>query len=410
MLKNKIKYLIFSSSVGLFSLIFASMTTSTAHASGINLYWCNTGSSNFSTASNWNTNADCTSGTQQIPVSGDSLIFDDTNLTADATLNNNLTGLDIYSIDFKGTSISNYSFLITGNAISLDNGIIDTSLSIANEMSLDITLTADQSINDTSGAFNLVGGNVGLTNTFNIGNHNLTLNSNTNYGGNIFILSQLEGTGNIIMNGDTSGHYYFIAPANGYSGKITLDNGQAFVYGNSLGTGKITVKSGATLNINFDNLSPTFNNPLEISGNGFDGTSGSMVVNDGCPSPISGGSCTNTGTDTFSGAITLTGDTIVSTGGNTLKFTNIVPCSGFIITINVIPVVLPGTHPAVSSCSTPSGGGSTTSSSAPKTPNTGSSLINANKYLVYLGILSILSTGLYILSRKYKKAYEKNRR
>ena len=57
MLKNKIKYLNYSLFVGFFSLIFGFASTNAAHASGINLYWCNTGNGNFSTASNWNTNS-----------------------------------------------------------------------------------------------------------------------------------------------------------------------------------------------------------------------------------------------------------------------------------------------------------------------------------------------------------------
>jgi hypothetical protein len=407
MIKNKFKYFIYGSSVGLFSLLFSLITTSAAHAAGITLYWCNTGNGNFSTASNWNTNADCTSGSQQVPVSGDILVFDTTIIVADAALNNDINGLDINSINFTGTNSSNYT--ITGNSISLDNGITDTSRSNLNQISLDITLTANQSFINLTGSSGLIKGNFGLTNILNIGNHTLTLSSNTNTGGKIIILSRLQGTGNIVMNGDNSGNYYFTTPDNGFSGNVTLENGQAFIYDNSVGTGKITVKDGATLNINFDTLSPTFSNPLEIAGNGYDGTSGSLLISDGCPTPINNGTCTNTGTDTFTGAITLAGDTIVSTGGNTVDFTNIVQCSGFSITMNVIPVILPGIHPATTpSCNAPTGGGSTTP--VPKTPVTGSILNSSRKYLVYSGLLAILSSGLYILSKRQKKAYTRKKK
>jgi len=419
-LKNKIKYLNYSLFVGFFSLIFGFASTNAAHASGINLYWCNTGNGNFSTASNWNTNSNCSNGSQQAPVSGNNLIFDNTNLVSDTTLNNDINGLDIASINFTGTSSSNYNFTITGNAISLDNGITDTSRSNLNQVSLDITLTANQSFIDTTGSTGLIKGNFGLTNILNIGGHTLTLSSNTNSGGQIFILSRLQGTGNIVMNGDNSGHYYFTTPDNGFSGNVTLENGQASIYDNSVGTGKITVKNGATLNINFDTLSPTFSNPLEIAGNGYDGTSGSLMISDGCPTPINNGTCTNTGADTFTGAITLAGNTIVSTGGNTVNFTNIVQCSGFSITMNVIPVTQPGIHPAAStSCGSSGGSGSSgtggsggnhglgsggSTITVPKIPNTGISLIYS-KYILEATIIGIISFAIYLLSKRFKKAY-----
>ena len=144
------------------------------------------------------------------------------------------------------------------------------------------------------------------------------------------------------------------------------------------------------------------------------------MISDGCPTPINNGTCTNTGTDTFTGAITLVGNTIVSTGGNTVNFTNIVQCSGFTITMNIIPVTQPGIHPAAStSCGSSGGSGSSgtggsggnhglgsggSTITVPKIPNTGISLIYS-KYILEATIIGIISFAIYLLSKRFKKTY-----
>ena len=134
------------------SSLFIIALPGAVHALGVTLYWCNPAGGDFNTAANWNTASDCSSGTQEVPAVGDDLIFDNTNLTATAAINNDITGLDIDSITFQGTNSSGYGFTITGDAMSLDNGITESSSSTVDEIGLDLTLTASQAFTDSTGA------------------------------------------------------------------------------------------------------------------------------------------------------------------------------------------------------------------------------------------------------------------
>jgi hypothetical protein len=228
-------------------------------------------------------------------------------------------------------------------------------------------------------------------------------------GGSITLDSQLEGTGNLVMNGTNDGVYSFEAAANGYSGNISLDNGQIYVtLPTSFGTGTVTVSNGATLNTNFDTSSPTFSNTLVIGGSGFNGTAGALVVNDGCPAPGNSGTCTDTGTDTFSGPVTLTADTTVGTPGNTVVFTGVLTCSTYTLTLTSGSL---GTLNGASSCGSSSSGstGSTSGTNAPKTPNTGSALVSDNVVLPLAGSI-LLAGGIYFISRKVKNPMDTKRR
>lgn len=392
------------------SLLFIALP-GVAHAAGVTLYWCDSASGDFNTAAHWNTNSSCSGGTQEVPVTGDSLIFSNTSLTGSQTVTNDISGLDIVSITFQGTNSSDYGFTLTGNAISLDAGITDTSSALFNQVSLNLTLTASQSITDTTGAFGLVIGNSSYSNTLNLGSNTLTLDSNfqlSGGGGSITLDSQLEGTGGLVMSGPSTGVYNFEAAANGYTGNISLEDGQAYVIlPSSFGTGTITVSNGATLNTNFDTTSPTFSNSLVIGGNGFNGTAGALVVNDGCPAPGGSGSCTDTGTDTFSGPVTLTADTTVGTAGDTVDFTGALTCSTYTFTLASGST---GTLDGVSSCAASSSGstGSTSGTKAPKTPDTGLALTSASVALPFFGSIAA-ATGLYIISRKVKQPITKRR-
>lgn len=364
-------------------------------AAGNNCTWNGGTSGNFNSAGNW------TSCGGTVPQNGDNLVFDNTTLTGDATVTDDLVGLSVGTITFQGTNVSGFNFTITGaTALSVAGGITDTSNNAtSDQISLDLTLTADQSFTDTAGAFGLVIGNSSFTNILDLGSHTLTLNSNTSTGGSITINSQLQGTGPLVMNGDSSGVYNFEAAASSYSGTVTIDNGQAFLADPAgFGTGTVTVANGGSLNTQFVSATPTFSNALSLGGNGFDASSGVLIVNDGCPAPGNSGSCTDTGTDTFSGVITLTSNATVGSAGDNVNFTGTFTCNNFTLTqatgssgtLTGVPTGCDG--------STTGGGTGTT----PTAPNTGTGILNSDAALPFFGSLTA-AAGLYLIALKIKK-------
>ena len=375
------------------------------HAAGNNCTWNGGASGDFNTAGNW------TSCNSTVPQNGDNLVFDNTSLSGDATVTDDISGLSVGTVTFQGTNTNGYTFTLTGSdALSVSGGITDTSSkALSDQVSLNLTLTGSQSFTDTSGAFGLVIGNSSFTNTLNLGTYTLTLDSNfqlSGGGGSITIDSQLQGTGGLDMSGPSNGVYNFQAAASGYTGNVAVEDGQAYLFiPTALGTGTVTVSNGATLNTQFASTTPTFSNPLVIGGNGFDGSSGALIVNDGCPGPGNSGSCTDTGTDTFSGPLTLTADTTVGTAGDTVDFTGALTCSTYTITATSGSS---GTLEGTSSCggSTGSSGSGSSSTKAPKTPDTGLALTKASVALPLLGSLAA-ATGLYIISRKVKQPISK---
>src|SRR6187431_1579524 len=76
--------------------------------------WTGASSDNFNTAGNW---SNCGSG---VPQTGDNITFDNTSLSADKTLNNNITSLSVATITFSGTG--SYTFKLSGNGITTTAG------------------------------------------------------------------------------------------------------------------------------------------------------------------------------------------------------------------------------------------------------------------------------------------------
>ena len=275
--------------------------------------WTGSGDgTSFSDASNW---SGCNSAAP-VATDNDNLVFDNTSLASDSSLNNDITSLALGRITFQGTNSSNYSFTITGDAISLAGGITDTSNSAINSIETDITITASQSFTDTNGASVLTIGEPLGSNALNIGSYTLTLASdNPTAGGVININSALSGTGNIITDGGTSGLglYYFYADANGYSGQVNINNGQTIIETiNAFGTASVIVANGASFGIETSGTSDTFSNPITIGGSGIS-SGGALVVADGCSGSEGRGGCFDSGTTKLSGAIILTANTTVGT-------------------------------------------------------------------------------------------------
>jgi len=403
----KIKRLIrFGSSLVISMSSLLVLSNPVVHASGVTLFWCNPAGGDFNTASNWNTDSDCSSGTQEVPVSGDSLIFDNTNLTTGAAINNDISGLDINNITFQGSNSSNLGFVITGDAMSLDNGITESSSATVDELGVDLTLTDSQTFSDISGRGGALDvGDTSFAQTLNIGSNTLTLDSAYgNSGGVISIDSQLIGSGGIVLNGDSNGAYDFSAATTGFTGTTTIDNGQAYLFDpTALGTGAINVANGAGLSGSFSGTVSNFSNPLTVGGNGLS-SEGALIFNDDCPSPGSSGTCANDGTVTLSGPMTLTADTTLNAEAN-VNVTGSVT-GGCLSSVSGSSGTLSGNS---GTCNASSAGTSGTSgTNAPKTPDTGFALTRASVALPMLSTIAV-ATSLYIISRKLKHPATKQR-
>jgi fibronectin-binding autotransporter adhesin len=395
---SKLSYLGSSLLLSLSSLFFM-LTPGIAHATNVTLYWCNDSSSNtddFNTASNWNTDSDCSSGTQEVPVSGDSLVFDNTNLTGGIAVNNDIASLSLDNITFQGSNISDYGYEITGDGLSLSGGISNTGSAILNSIDTDVILTSDQTFSNSGGYFD-IGASSG-SNTLNTSTYNLTL-SDSLAGGVININNNIVGSGQLITDATQSvGNYQLNASNPNFSGAVIDNAGVLSVFDDSsLGTGAVTVANGATLSWILVSANDTISNPITISGDGSNqggsGDQGALNVSDVCSS---GNTCANDGTTTFSGPITLDSDSTVGTPA-TVDVSSIVSNgynlslqSGYNGTLNVV-----GESSAVSS-------GAAVSKIAPKTPDTGSSLTSAKVTLPLFGSV-IAASGMYILSRRVKK-------
>jgi hypothetical protein len=254
--------------------------------------WTGTGgNSNFSTAENW---SGCNSAAPQ-PGDSDNLVFDNTSLTATATLNNDIANLTVGNIEFTGSNTS-YADVLSGNTITITGGVTDST----------------------------VDGYTGIANTLIIsGNQTFSSANQTNY-------QVLQGSGNITVTG--GGIAAFDEPGNsqtlsGYTGAISSTNSiiQLSAYGTFNDSGMVSVSGSATLDL-FSNIyrggTITYDVPIELSGNG---------NNKWAALNLDGGQG-NATTNTLSGAVTLNSDIQVTADqDNTLDITGLVSYNGYTI-------------------------------------------------------------------------------
>ncbi|MEI9913734.1 MAG: hypothetical protein WDN66_01895 [Candidatus Saccharibacteria bacterium] len=242
-----------------------------AQAVGTTLYWCEFSSNgSFNTASNWNTNSSCSGGTQEVPVSGDVLVFNNTNMNSALNITDNISGLDLASITFTGSGTGAYN--LSGDDFSLDGGITDAITGNLNEViSNNVTLTANQSFTNQSGD------NLFISGTLNIGSANLTLATKASA---MTFDSTVSGTGTITMSSPPGGTqtalYNFTEADTGLSGPIVVDSGAIAEDSsntfNGLGSGSITVNNGGALLISSTATTGTLANTLNLAGSGVSGT------------------------------------------------------------------------------------------------------------------------------------------
>jgi hypothetical protein len=360
-----------------------------AHALGTTLYWCTATSSDFNTAANWDTNSNCSGGTQEVPATGDNLVFSDSVTSGDVSLNNDIPSLSLGSITFSGGSTTN-TFTITGDSLTLSGGITDNGH--FDSLDIDLTLAADQAFAGSAGE----AGNLGLSSSpsaINTGTYTLTLS------GGWTINDTFTGSGTITDNNIQGESFYSSSPA--FTGTVIVPTESEFdYYGVDAfpDASLVTVQNGASLGVfsmTTSQMAMTLAEPLSLAGNGTSFTNqGNQTQYNGVLYSCLGNNPNLEGCDnqagssgtvlTLSGKVTLTANAEVYSysPSGTFKLTGAYDPGSFSLTAltgNDTAIILPatGTLPA-----------SSTSTTTPKTPDTGLARIAGNPLAVLLVTMS----------------------
>ncbi len=232
--------------------------------------WTGSGTnSNWSNASNWNNG---------IPKTNYRLIFNLAPNTTNGGLNSNndLTNLTLNSLIFEGGTPNAHgaeAISLTGDPISLSNGITDTSQAdVSSTVAFNVSLTGSQTFK--------LNGNFGFipTSSSNLASTNLDLGSNTlNLTGSDGIsFNYLSGSGTLVVN--SPGVTTVGQPSPNFTGLVKVESGMiAMDNDNSLGTATIDISNGATLRVvNSESSTDSISNPISMSGNG---TNNSGAIN-----------------------------------------------------------------------------------------------------------------------------------
>ena len=373
--------------------------------------WTGATNNNFNIAGNW---SGCNSSFPQ-PGDNDNLIFDNTSMSGTKVLSNNITNLNLTSITFQGNNVSDFSFTINGNGISISGGITDT-MDSDPLINAALTLTGSQSITTA-------GGGVALG-AVNIGTYDLTTLDGIS-------ITTLSGSGNINITSDQNPNLagLTLGPATStYSGQITVQNTAELDLdfdgggNNPMGSGSVVVESGGAMLV--DTALDTLNLSNKITAlSGAGGTNSSYGAIISCLGDSSG--CTSDGNDTtltLSGNVVLEGDTQIVNGAyypaepsppsntSTFDLTGAESMNCYTLTAvsnSATTVTIPANTPSVcpvTSSGASSGGGTT--ATVPKAPDTGDGLSFSNTITPVLGSI-IFVAGLTILGHKLNLSHKR---
>ncbi len=303
---------------------------------------------NISTVANWVGDV--------APSDGDSLVFDNTGLTTDVTVNNDLGSRSFSLITLQGTGY--VDFIIDGTAFTLTGGITSTS----------------------SGGGRLIV-NTPLTIS---GSQTVTTGSNTG----LYLQGALSGAGNLTFAGSSGVN--LTSNNSSYTGQITISSGVTLslldVQGLGATSAGTVVNDGATL-VLCTYANQTIAEPLSLAGNGVANGYGTSTPGGAVHAGACGGPGSANFTDTLTGAITLTGNTkIAGVGNNTVKITG--PLSGS-YTIGVLDgqSVILDVQSSNNTSQTPNGGQQSTSQTITYADNSPSTVITvtANQTAIVTG-------------------------
>ena len=209
------------------------------------------GNNNFSTAANWSDNS--------VPVNGDSLNFSVTSLSADAILNNDLTGLSVVGVAFSGDSSSYYNYEITGSALTVTGPITSTATSssypLDQTISAPIVLGADTSLS-----------NVNLEGAVTAAGYALAVNATMPCG--VWISGAITGTGAITVSSAIDSGVSFSGNNSGFSGTFAVNSGAGAGFGDvgALGAASSLTASGARVAIGLNGQNRSLPTSLNLSG------------------------------------------------------------------------------------------------------------------------------------------------
>jgi hypothetical protein len=249
------------------------------------------GDGKFSTATNWSTGV--------APVNGDSIVFDNTSLTGQQAVNDDISSLSLASIQFSGSSPQYYTYTIDGNTLTVagTNGGVGT---IKNNL----LLASDTTINKT------FLGDAASPASLDTAGHSLTIASSDVCGGSIG--SALIGSGAVVVNTAGDQGYNFTAASPSYTGQISVTGGAAgFSTVSALGNASGLAINGGAAVVGLNGASRTLSVPVSIGGAGTQYLTPLRAVRDqgaavGCSG--GGGGATDMLTLTLAGGLSLTSD------------------------------------------------------------------------------------------------------
>jgi autotransporter-associated beta strand protein len=248
-------------------------------------------SGNWSDSDNWNPSP---------PVTGDFLFFPPGALQLTSNTNDLPANTTVGSITFGDAG-----YLLSGNALSIDQGIFCTNSSGTNTINLNIRLNANLAFECTNPAVGLE-----LTAGLNLNNRTLTARA----AGEISISGAITGTGSIVKT-NSGGLSFLGGGANSYTGTTTVNQGTLRLNKNVVaivgplvigdGTGGANndvVRSFANSQIS-SSSAVTINSSGQLDLNGFTGAAGSLTM--------TGGSVT-----TGAGSLALNGNVTINSSSS----------------------------------------------------------------------------------------------
>lgn len=282
--------------------------------------WTGGGDLTFNNAANW---SNCGSAA---PANGDALVFDNTALSDNVTINNDISSLSVSGITFTGTGT--YRFILDGNELTV-TGNISADQDAVIELSL--TLGADVTLSSGTGSDGLRIGAFDGSNTLNLVGNDLTL-SGAGATCGVVVYSALGGSGALNVN-LPNGSLLLNTAAGTYTGAVTVTAGKLGLNNPTAvgATSGVTVSSGAGLALGLMNSDQTYTMPISLAGTGPSANYGALsaysVIN-----ACAGGGVPEVKTATLTGAFTLTGDAKYA-GDQHTKITGTYTANGHAISV-----------------------------------------------------------------------------
>lgn len=302
----------------------ATTTSSSTTHSNVNTWTGKANTYDWNTAANWSLG---------VPTSNQNLVINDSAVKQQSsgvvvTFNNNVPNLTIGKLTISGTGVG---FNISGNPLTVTEGIVNSVAQAHGSTTTpqvqflnSITFSGNQTIQNGSND-NLFFSGTSTSATVSIGAS--TVQFSAAKSSDIEFFTPIVGSGTLAVPASTAttGNVDFNTASPNFTGKVTINSGATIGMGNqnsngvgvsstdAFGTATITIASGGYLELN-EITSNTFTIPNDITVGGNGGVSPSKGNGDNtgaisaCITKAQQG-CDVGATVTFTGKVTLTGDT-----------------------------------------------------------------------------------------------------